>query len=82
MGDVDRLKWRCRRGTLELDLFVTRYLDKYYPTAPVEHQRAFERLLEYSDENLNELFMGKVLSDDEAIAAIVNEIRNSSEDTT
>ncbi|MGH8753044.1 MAG: succinate dehydrogenase assembly factor 2, partial [Burkholderiales bacterium] len=28
---MNRLRWNCRRGMLELDLVLTGFLDKHYP---------------------------------------------------
>ena len=43
------LKWKCRRGMLELDILVTRYLDRAYEKASVAEQSAFLSLLELED---------------------------------
>jgi len=29
MGDFDRVRWRCRRGLLELDLILARFLERH-----------------------------------------------------
>jgi antitoxin CptB len=49
---VAQLHWRCRRGMKELDLLLEAYLCHRYPQAPVQEQRAFERLLEQPDPDL------------------------------
>lgn len=41
-----RLRWLCRRGMKELDVLVTRYLDRRYASAPPAERSAFMRLLE------------------------------------
>lgn len=74
MGDLERLKWQCRRGSLELDLLMTRFLDDYYPNEPTNLKHAFERLIEYSDATLYDLFTGKIQAEDHDIATIVNKI--------
>ena len=30
MAEADRLRWRCRRGLLELELILTSFLDRYF----------------------------------------------------
>lgn len=47
-----RLKWQCRRGMLELDVLLNRYLDSQYEllTEPEKHQ--FQQLLTIEDPEL------------------------------
>ncbi len=52
------LRWRCRRGTKELDLLLERFLVRHYDQAPPETRRAFERLLALPDPVLAELLLG------------------------
>ncbi len=73
--DMARLQWRCRRGTLELDLMVSRFLKHAYQSAATRHQYAFRRLLEYPDDILIDLLTGKVLAEDRDIADVVEQIR-------
>jgi antitoxin CptB len=47
-----RLRWRCRRGTKELDLLLTGYLETRYSEAPPNERDAFERLTEWSDPDI------------------------------
>ncbi|MFZ1712954.1 MAG: succinate dehydrogenase assembly factor 2, partial [Nitrosomonas sp.] len=30
MNEVNRIRWRCRRGMLELDIVLQRFLDNQY----------------------------------------------------
>ena len=53
-----RLRWRCRRGMLELDVVLARYLEHRYPVAPLSEQQAFESLLELQDPQLLAFVMG------------------------
>ncbi len=47
-----RLKWQCRRGTVELDLWLSRFLEHVYDKAPPTMQAAFRDLLTLPDEQL------------------------------
>lgn len=49
---VARLRWRCRRGTRELDALVGWWLDSRYGTADASLQQAFAELLEVQDPDL------------------------------
>jgi antitoxin CptB len=53
-----RLRWRARRGLLENDLILTRFLDKHEESLNDDEVDAFSRLMELSDNVLMELLMG------------------------
>lgn len=76
MGEIDKLRWRCRRGTLELDLLLTRYLDIAYSSAPSERRQAFWRLLACEDSLLLRLFTSDTQAEDPELRAIIAEIRS------
>ena len=42
---MDRLRWSCRRGLLELDLVLQRFLREEYPLLGDEQKQTFRRLL-------------------------------------
>ena len=46
MEYVQKLAWRCRRGTKELDVLMLKFLNEYYQGAPIELQHAFEHTKE------------------------------------
>ncbi len=46
---INRLRWLCRRGMLELDAWLTRFLDDRYAVLPAEQQAVFVRLLDQDD---------------------------------
>lgn len=47
-----RLRWRCRRGLLELDLWLRRFADTCLDSLSEEDCTAFERLLQEADADL------------------------------
>ena len=59
MNDASRLRWRCRRGTREMDLLLQRFLDAVYPALPEAEQRVFERLLDETDPDLLDWITGR-----------------------
>jgi succinate dehydrogenase flavin-adding protein (antitoxin of CptAB toxin-antitoxin module) len=59
MGDLDRIRWRCRRGLLELDLILERFLERRLGALDAEQLQAFGELLEETDNDLLELAMGR-----------------------
>ncbi|MEM9385817.1 MAG: succinate dehydrogenase assembly factor 2 [Pseudomonadota bacterium] len=75
-----RLRWRCRRGMRELDVVLSRYLDRHYGEAPAPRQAAFEALLELSDPELFDLLRGQTEACDRDGEAIVAELRRTHSD--
>jgi antitoxin CptB len=70
------LRWRCRRGALELDLLLSRYLDQRFDQASEEERSAFERLLTLPDPEILRYLMGQDHPKDDAVADLVNTIRS------
>lgn len=60
-----RLRWRARRGLLENDLILTRFLDAHEVTMSDEEVDAFSRLMDISDNALMDLLMGKTEPEDQ-----------------
>ncbi|SJM90767.1 succinate dehydrogenase assembly factor 2 [Crenothrix polyspora] len=52
MRELAKLRWQCRRGTLELDILLTRYLDRYYQSATHDEKAQFIELLSAEDDVL------------------------------
>lgn len=51
-GSLRRLRWRCRRGLLELDLWLQRFAAARLERLSAEECRALEALLEEADADL------------------------------
>ncbi len=54
-----RLRWRSRRGLLENDLILTRFLDAHEVDLTDEEVDALTRLLDLSDNDLMSLMLGQ-----------------------
>lgn len=76
-GDTElrRLRWRCRRGMRELDQLFTRWLDREWARASVAQRGVFLQLLDCEDDKLWRWFMGHEVASDDAIDALVQQIR-------
>ena len=48
-ADCERVRWRSRRGMLELDLLLVGFADRCYPTLPAPLQADYRALLECDD---------------------------------
>lgn len=75
MSELNKLRWRCRRGTLELDLMLTRYLERCFVDAGPTEQAAFLQLLTLEDSELMRYLMGEQLPEEVALQALVLRIR-------
>lgn len=72
-----RLRWRCRRGMLELDILLNEFLDKQYTELSIEQKNIFDQVLEYPDQLLYDLFLGHMESSDNSVSELVKTIRQS-----
>jgi len=59
VGDLDRIRWRCRRGLLELDLVLEAFLKGGYNRLDAGQRRLFNELLEQPDNDLLDLALGR-----------------------
>ena len=74
--DMSKLRWRCRRGTKELDTLTSRYLEHFYSSASQCEQRAFAELLTLQDPELHAILIRDQLSTDPLVLAIVDKIHS------
>jgi len=56
---LSKLRWRCRRGLLENDLFIERFFARHAETLTVRQARGMTQLMDLSDHDLMDLFMGR-----------------------
>ncbi len=71
------LRWRCRRGMLELDILLNQFIDNCYTTLCPQQKNSFDQLLDYPDQLLFDLLLGYMPSSDPAISDLVQKIRHS-----
>jgi antitoxin CptB len=68
---VYTLRWRCRRGMKELDVLLTRYLDRDYYTAPLKQREAFEELLAMPDPEILDYVLGRTKTENQDLAYVL-----------
>jgi succinate dehydrogenase flavin-adding protein (antitoxin of CptAB toxin-antitoxin module) len=68
MTDSNRLRWQCRRGLLELDIVLERFLEKHDP-------RGLEELLGLPDNDLLDIVMGRSESYEPHLKEVVARLR-------
>jgi antitoxin CptB len=56
---LSKLKWRCRRGLLENDLFIERFFRQYEATLTVRQSQGLGALMDLSDNDLLDLHLAR-----------------------
>ncbi|MCW7538289.1 succinate dehydrogenase assembly factor 2 [Aquabacterium sp. A7-Y] len=56
---LSKLRWRCRRGLLENDLFVERFFARYESTLTVRQAEGLVALMDLSDNDLLDLLLAR-----------------------
>jgi len=73
--ELNRLRWRCRRGMLENDLILTRFLDLRGEGISNQEVVALDQLLELSDNELWDLIAGRQEPVDAAVKPLLDALR-------
>ena len=55
----DRLRWQCRRGMLEVDIVLQRFLERHAGRISGPTLRSFKELLELPDNDLWDVIVGR-----------------------
>ena len=76
MSEESRLRWLCRRGMKELDVFMTTYLESNYAIASEAEKAGFRELLEMPDPDLYALLLGKQTSSNQIIDSLARSMRS------
>ncbi len=80
MGDdrqLARLKWRCRRGMLENDLILARFLEARGEAMSEADTAALDRLLDLADNDLWDLLSGRNEPADPSLAPLLRQLRTA-----
>jgi antitoxin CptB len=56
---LSKLKWRCRRGLLENDLFIERFFRQFESTLTVRQAQGLNALMDLSDNDLLDLHLDR-----------------------
>ncbi|MGB4060312.1 MAG: succinate dehydrogenase assembly factor 2 [Burkholderiaceae bacterium] len=71
---LSKLKWRCRRGLLENDLFVERFFARHASGLTVHQASGLEILMDLSDNDLLDLLLGRKLPEGDLDRPDVTEV--------
>ena len=77
-ASMARIRWRCRRGLLELDIVLGRFIE-HYASLDARQKLIFDRLLDLPDTALWDMISGKLHALDEeqdALLALINSAGN------
>ena len=74
---LNRLRWRCRRGMLENDLILARWLEARGAGMSDADGAALDRLLDLSDNELWDLLSGRSDLIDEALRPLLDSLRSA-----
>jgi antitoxin CptB len=73
--ELSRVRWRCRRGLLENDLILARFLDLRGNAITESELIGLDRLLELSDNELWDLLSGRQEPEDAAMRPLLEALR-------
>ena len=71
----ERLRWRCRRGLLELDLALQNFLHQDYQDLTPAEQVAFDKLLTLPDNVLHSYLQGGQNPAEKELMQLVSKLR-------
>ncbi len=71
---LSKLKWRCRRGLLENDLFIERFFLRHEAHLTVRQAQGLNTLMDLSDNDLLDLLLRRRQPEGELDTADVNEV--------
>ncbi len=71
MAELDKIRWQCRRGLLELDLILERFNQQHLTHLDAEQLARFMELLAFADNDLLDLLMGRVAPPDQRYKTVL-----------
>ena len=76
-GEMNRLRWRCRRGMRELDAILESFISESGDSLNASKTEAFSQLLDCEDDQLWDWLSGRITCADPQLIEIINDIRNT-----
>ena len=72
---LNRIRWRCRRGLLENDIVLTRFLDARGTALSEDDVASLDRLLDLTDNELWDLIAGRQEPQDLQVMPLLQQLR-------
>ena len=76
MREKNRMLWRCRQGTRELELLLSSYVEQHYESLTETDRQAFQSLLEFSNTQLNDWLLYGANTYADRFASVIHNIRS------
>ena len=73
-AELSRLRWRCRRGLLENDLFIARFFERHAASLSVRQANGLQTLMDLTDNDLLDLLLVRREPEDELAQPEVIEV--------
>jgi antitoxin CptB len=77
MKNLERVRWRARRGLLELDIVLGRFIEAQYAQLDEAGRQAFEALLDMPDNPLWDMVAGRTDAASGEQQALLDKIRTA-----
>ncbi len=77
MKELDRIRWRCRRGMLELDIVLQGFVNKHYMQLDETELKDFDALLSLPDNDLWDMITSKKKAEDIKLQPVLQLLRIS-----
>ena len=71
---LSKLRWRCRRGLLENDLFIERFFSRHESGLTVSQAEGLNRLMDLADNDLLDLLLRRKEPQDDINTSEVREV--------
>jgi len=72
---MERLKWRSRRGLLELDLLFARFWQQGAERLAAADMSALDRLLQLPDNDILDMIMARLSCTDERLRPLIQRLQ-------
>ena len=76
INNIQKIYWACRRGMLELDVILCKFLDGAYVSLPDTEKELFIKLLAQDDPDLFNWLLGHEEPTDPELQIIVKKVRD------
>ena len=77
MKELERIRWRCRRGLLELDIVLGRFVEQRYAGLDEAQLLAFDELLDMPDTVLWDMITGREAPPREGLRTVLEWLKTA-----
>jgi antitoxin CptB len=77
MKELERVRWRCRRGLLELDIVLGRFVAQRYAGLDEAQMVAFDELLDMPDTVLWDMITGREAPPHEGLRTVLEWLKTA-----